>query len=488
MVKLKFKTSKKGEFFNGNNYLQELLGNVLKSKILIGSFQLSFLGYSMSQIREDSCWSIANIDPDSIFEHFGELKKVKDPVPVSKYASKAALIFSVSLSSIKLNHSPKYDEDIIRNSLNFSEGIGIASKDIIVMCGKKIGDKNICAVQIRIAGNKGMLCLKKDLPENTVILRSSMKKFESDDQNLEILRGTSYMKGYLNRAIILMLHSLGVNPEIFLKKQAEYLDLLKKNSWDLEDLKRLLRKELPNNNTTAILIEMLQYSNPLNDALKSILLNNIFSRRVVELKTKARIYISKSCRLLGVLDEEKVLGPDEVYVSFTHPDNLKSQRILKGKVLVTRDPCSHPGDIRILNAVHKKELEYLDNVIAFSQLGERPKFNEMSNGDLDGDIYFICWDKEIFPQQIIAPAPVDQNQDLTKNKLEKKQSFTNDEKIDFFVKFLNSCDIGVVYNKWLICADRTPDLANHPEALELSKLQAIAVDFAKQGFGVTYEQ
>lgn len=63
-------------------------------------------------------------------------------------------------------------------------------------------------------------------------------------------------------------------------------------------------------------------------------------------------------------------------------------------MIVSRNPCTHPGDIRILSAVDKAmELSHLFNVIVFSSKGERPQFNKMGGGDLDGDVYFICWDE-----------------------------------------------------------------------------------------------
>lgn len=61
-------------------------------------------------------------------------------------------------------------------------------------------------------------------------------------------------------------------------------------------------------------------------------------------------------------------------------------------MLVTRSPCVHPGDIRILNAISAAEVPKLKgmiNVIVFSKKGDRPDFNKMGSGDLDGDIYWI---------------------------------------------------------------------------------------------------
>jgi RNA-dependent RNA polymerase len=74
---------------------------------------------------------------------------------------------------------------------------------------------------------------------------------------------------------------------------------------------------------------------------------------------------------------------------------VETCQILQGSVIVTRNPCTHPGDVRFLQAVDIPELRYLENVIVFPSTGERPLCNMMAGGDLDGDVYFICWDETI---------------------------------------------------------------------------------------------
>ena len=74
--------------------------------------------------------------------------------------------------------------------------------------------------------------------------------------------------------------------------------------------------------------------------------------------------------------------------------------IVQGNVVVTRAPCHLPTDIQCFRAVDNLAVRdnFLDdnfNVIVFSSQGERPSFNKMSNGDLDGDTYFACWDPEL---------------------------------------------------------------------------------------------
>ena len=69
--------------------------------------------------------------------------------------------------------------------------------------------------------------------------------------------------------------------------------------------------------------------------------------------------------------------------------------LIKGDVLVTKNPCSNPGDIRKLKAVDCQQLRHLFNVVVFSRKGSQPDQNKMSGGDLDGDVYTVIWDGDL---------------------------------------------------------------------------------------------
>ena len=59
---------------------------------------------------------------------------------------------------------------------------------------------------------------------------------------------------------------------------------------------------------------------------------------------------------------------------------------LKGmEVLVTRNPCLHPGDLQKFKVVERPELSHLTDCIVFPIRGKRPSADMMSGGDLDGD-------------------------------------------------------------------------------------------------------
>ena len=59
--------------------------------------------------------------------------------------------------------------------------------------------------------------------------------------------------------------------------------------------------------------------------------------------------------------------------------------IVGTEVLVTRNPCLHPGDTQKFKAVQHDELSHLVDCIVFPSQGRRPSADLMSGGDLDGD-------------------------------------------------------------------------------------------------------
>ena len=77
--------------------------------------------------------------------------------------------------------------------------------------------------------------------------------------------------------------------------------------------------------------------------------------------------------------------------------------ILQGKVIVAKNPCLHPGDIRVLHVVDVPTLHHMMDCLVFPQKEEKPHPNECSGSDLDGDLYFISWDELLIPPEQDPP-------------------------------------------------------------------------------------
>ena len=126
-------------------------------------------------------------------------------------------------------------------------------------------------------------------------------------------------------------------------------------------------------------------------------------------------------------------------------------QLIEGECLVTRNPCTHPGDIRLLKAVKRKELSHLFNVVVFSSKGNRPVCNMMAGGDLDGDVYFVCWDKLILqsikPENIVEPAT------YLKPTIISEQPVDNLHIADFYTFYLQRDVLGKLANMHLALCD-----------------------------------
>ena len=105
-----------------------------------------------------------------------------------------------------------------------------------------------------------------------------------------------------------------------------------------------------------------------------------------DLRTRCRVFVPKGRILVGCLDESGVLDYGQVYVRITLTKSelrFRDQKFFKkmdeatsvvmGKVVVTRNPCLHPGDVRVLEAVYEIALDEKDykDCIVFPQKGER---------------------------------------------------------------------------------------------------------------------
>ena len=61
--------------------------------------------------------------------------------------------------------------------------------------------------------------------------------------------------------------------------------------------------------------------------------------------------------------------------------NKNRKRVVKGPVVVSRNPCLHPGDVRQLEAVDKPQLGHIVDCIVFPRQGSRPHPNEMAGDE-----------------------------------------------------------------------------------------------------------
>ncbi len=179
----------------------------------------------------------------------------------------------------------------------------------------------------------------------------------------------------------MLLHALGISSEVFLHKQRQHLEVLATALSDSRTAFRLFSSLGLHELAEKTLLDGHQ---AVQAAIAKVVTQEYARMLNKRGEQKCRVLIPQSRLLFGVCDPRGCLGEGECFVRPTH-DNDGIPRALSGYVLVSRNPCLHPGDLQKLLAVPKAELAHLVDCVVFPVKGQRPAADMMSGGDLDGD-------------------------------------------------------------------------------------------------------
>lgn len=372
---------------------------ILREGIVIGGKRFQFLAFSASQLRSNSVWMFAsndNVTAEQIREWMGCFNKIRS---VSKCAARMGQLFSSSFQTLCV---PAQDVEVIpdvevnRDGIDycFSDGIGKISLTFARQVAQKCGLTDTpSAFQIRYGGYKGVIAVDRD-SFRKLSLRGSMGKFESENRMLNVTKWSVAMPCYLNREIISLLSTLGVKDEVFLEMQRKQLLALAKMLTDKEAALNVL-EGLSGVDRRNILVKMLLVGyRPSAEPYLSMMLKAHHEIQLADLRSRCRIHVPGGRVLIGCLDETGLLEYGQVYVRITltkedqDSDEHKffkkiddATSVVLGKVVVTKNPCLHPGDIRVLEAVYRVELEEkgLMDCLVFPQKGERYELHASSD-------------------------------------------------------------------------------------------------------------
>jgi RNA-dependent RNA polymerase len=280
---------------------------------------------------------------------------------------------------------------------------------------KKLGKSSFSVVQFRFAGAKGVLSVDPRLGTgHHLCIRPSMNKFISKHRCFEVCKVSAPRSFYLNRQAILLLSNRRISDAIFLiLQQRNHLTLIRALLRN-KDAKNLLDEKLPH--------WFLRYGANIDFVHEPFFRQVLITACLVSTgellkRTRIRVPRNKARNMFGIIDEYNVLEPDQVFIQYTrlndHEDNedydkLKKTEILDNrKVVITKNPCHHPGDVRTFTAVNHEALRHLKDVIVFSQRGDRPASHQISGSDLDGDEYAVIWHEDLVPLQTPNATPYD---------------------------------------------------------------------------------
>ncbi|XVE81410.1 hypothetical protein DITRI_Ditri15bG0061200 [Diplodiscus trichospermus] len=461
--------------------IYERVLSTLKSGIVIGDKKFEFLAFSSSQLRENSAWMFASrngLTAADIRQWMGNFSKITN---VAKYAARLGQSFSSSTETLSVAQDEIDiipDVEIERGGIKyvFSDGIGKISanfaKKVAAKC--RLNGHTPSAFQIRIGGFKGVVAVDPT-SSRKLSLRGSMSKYESENTKLDVLAWSKYQPCFLNRQLITLLSTLGVPDRAFEKKQREAVDQL--NAILTNPLKAQEALELmsPGENTNILKEMLLCGYKPDTEPFLSMMLQTFRASKLLELRTKTRIFVPSGRSMMGCLDETRTLDYGEVFVQFSGSRSEK-RFIVEGKVVVAKNPCLHPGDVRVLRAVNVPDLYHMVDCVVFPQKGIRPHPNECSGSDLDGDIYFVSWDPELIPSKQVRPMDYSPAKPTTLD-----HEVTIEEVEEYFTDYIVNDSLGIIANAHTVFADRETSKAMSSQCLELAKRFSVAVDFPKTG-------
>ena len=281
---------------------------------------------------------------------------------------------------------------------------------------------------------------------------------------------------------MLLLHALGVFEDILLSKEAAYLGFLQSVE---NGAPQAAFQFLSSCNETELAEKLLlEGVDAVQKQVRKLVkaeFNKLLNKKEEQ---RCRILIPKSRLLFGICDPRKLLRDGECFVRITSEANGKPTTIHGCDIIVTRNPCLHPGDIQKYRVVNYPELAHLVDCIVFPTQGRRASADKMSGGDLDGDqcktvttfltasidqsVVFVSWDPEIIPSTVSHPA------DYPGAK--EPISFgpiTEDDRLKYFAGY-NAVSLGRVKNIYMHWARARGPLS--PECQQLNRLFSQCVD------------
>lgn len=452
-----------------------------------------FLACGNSQFRENGAYFFCptdTINVNTIRQWMGYFSDIRE---VPKYVSRIGQCFSTTRAVTSIGMQPEVTDidDIERNGFIFTDGVGKLSKFLAHMISTelRLGLDAPSVFQFRMGGCKGILAVDPTLTGRAVHIRKSQRKFQSDFNQLEIIRVSSFASAYLNRQIILVLSALGIPDRVFVQKMRQQLADINR-ALDNDDIAlSMLQQSVDFNQITIALSQMIS-GGFRHDPFVDSMLQLWRAWMMKFLKEKTNLFVGQGAFLLGCVDETATLRMDpgqlpQIFIQVPDPSVKGSYKVITGTCIIARNPALHPGDIRVVEAVDCERLHHLRDVVVLPQLGERDLANMCAGGDLDGDDFLVMWDPDLIP----APAfrhyePMD----YTAPKPVKSYGpVTQSDMIKHFCDYMKNDALGHIAVAHRAHADLSDMGVLDPRCIRLAQLHSRAVDYSKTGVPAVME-
>ena len=368
-----------------------------------------FLGHSDEQLKTKSCY-LMRASEEQIHEHLAKFGDFLEEKNIEKRARNIGMLFLplnkvVPLATKEYKIQPDITGGITTRN-TFTDGCGFMSKEFSSEVQRIFElDYQPSAVHLRYRGIEGMLVLKEDLKDVKVQFHTSMQKFVTPDENMPedfsfadaVDYSRPYVNGYLDTRMVMLLVDRGVFAQNLYDLQEGYHKLLKGMCKETAEYFLYSKGEFR-------LLQDIRDKGIDSTILKR--LKGLRKQELDEIQKAAytRILVPKSRLVYAVCDPYKKLDYGECYFNPTKFDDEPRGFYAGQKFVVMRDPCYHPGDVRVLKMTKEKQgYENLRDCLVLPVKGPRPHAFECSGGDLGGNKLFVTWDDKLIPKEITAP-------------------------------------------------------------------------------------
>jgi len=509
-LRVSFRDDKKQALYLPWKAFGQRMENYLRCLPLLGR-NYEFLAFSPSQLRRGSLWMSLRENNENqpslaerIHRDIGDLTDIR---VAAKYSARLGQLFSASFASFLIPYRSMIqlhpEKPSQYENYPFSEGIGKISMSLMdqIKHRYKIPSR-VSAIQIRLGTAKGVLVVDPTIKGDHICIRGSMIKWPESSfwNSLDILNYSKYCPFYLKPQVILLLSFLGIEDQVFLDIQQESIrDLLQNNV--TVNLSRYLDNQTPFSQADKLLKycfdkEVNLESEPFLHGVSRVTM----IRALMNVVDKKGIgpFVKRGALLFGVLDEYDVLEEDEIYVgiSLSNGEDKSDLEVIEGEVIITKTPCVYPGDIRKMKAVGKEKAQgrwhHILNCIVFPAKGKRPVTNMISGSDLDGDKFYVSWDKRLIPIETVEAMSYnveDIPEDLKGKLWDKKGKVEIEDVLKHFETFRRNT-IGQTINNYFSFMDEMLSSGKHKgEERELlleglkrkAQLFSLIVDYGKSG-------
>uniref|UniRef100_A0A7E4VAQ6 RNA-dependent RNA polymerase n=1 Tax=Panagrellus redivivus TaxID=6233 RepID=A0A7E4VAQ6_PANRE len=510
--------------------IDETITRLMKNGIQVGGQKFFYLGYSNSQLRDQGCYFYRGNDVSALMKVYncmGEFKKENVAKTMARFAQcfTQSYASNIELPRTRVTEIPDYANnacDAKGNSYCFSDGVGVMSLTTAKLLQQELGFKTTpSCYQFRYAGYKGVVSVDPYLSEyaefieanaltphettpftKDILFRPSQNKFTANDEHssFEMVKRSAPCAVNLNKQLI------NIYDQVASTQSQRVHENVTKRILQLTDARiTSIMNSLTDEGSFQLVLRELPAFVPYRQlkGFMSLVVEPFFRRLVLAWAKSSFKYLSEKARIpvppdfgrnmFGIVDETGYLQYGQVFVQYSesiyeHSGNTNAI-ILKGNVMITKNPMMNGGDLRKFSAIDVPALRHLRDVVVFPQHGPRPAPDEMAGSDLDGDEYSVIWDPELMlefsaPAMDYSPEPAKAEKLTFEDLLEHasiigRYCAASDKEchmmtvraksIEFFKNYLLNDSIGVVANAHL----GNSDLYGRPQHLLQVRLPVI---------------